>query len=378
MRIGHLCFCAILLTPAAGAWADNLDTPTPKVEQSFELKYEARDTAAADLDRFVFTTSYRWETGRRGSLAVVLPYQRIEVDPVGAPELSAHGLMDMSVSYTFNVRDLNRRGTSAHWELRGNVPMGKATLDGNEFAALNALNASAEGFINPQFGRGAGLGVFHHWASQHGTRKTNWYLGGTWNGSYQISDAPGFDRSNSGIDTYEAGVGWQIEKGRRVWDLGLDIVGFRESETVTNGVRTVIDSDPNYTFRAGLALNHTDRITSNFRLTYQDRDVQDSSQPGVLVNPASVELGDRIFWEAFIERRNNVHDKWILGTVGLRTMGAHQGGIDLPGSDRHEEFARLGYDRSGDNGRGWSITSDFGLSSDARDLVTVARFYRKF
>lgn len=367
-----------LASLAGGVWADNIDTAARGVYKSFDVLLEGKNQGTTDVDRLQVTGTYLWELGRRGELKIVLPWQRINAT-TGAAENSATGFKDMTMTYDFAVRDLSRSGVKGRWQVAANIPTGIDGLNASETAAVTALAGAADGFLNPQFGRGFELGVKHFWTHQRGTTQTEYYLGTNQAGGYQVARFAGNQTSTDGIDTYLFGVSRQSTKGRRTWDIGLDAIIFSDTEIVANGTLTETDSDPNYLIRANLSLKHSDRITGRYGFTYQMRDAQDSLQPGIAINPTqNLELGDRIFWNAYVEKKINVHSFWTFGLVGLNTMGATLNNAAVANSSRNEMFTRVGYTRNRDNGAGWSLTTDVGMTGDSRDYSFMGRYFRQF
>lgn len=346
------------------------------VRQDYSVQYEAREASGAESDRFLVTTNYVWDTGRREKISVSLPWQKIDTK-VGGVSSSANGLKDMSVNYDFKSREVGH-GLSTRWQLRLNIPTGRDSLNQEAFTAVGNLNASANGFLAPQFGRGFAAGLRHYWTKIRGKTQDEYYVGYQEEGSYTVASFVGNQVENSGIDQIVAGFKRQTERGRYQVSMGLDAIFFDDSQSTTNGAVTQIDSDPNFIFRGEVAQKHTDSLTSRYNLTYHVRDQQDALQPGVIVNLNSTELGDRIFWNWTLESQRTPRDQLRFGLAGLRTLGSEANGVAVAGSDRTELYTRLGYNRDLANDSSWNLTADVGLTGDSRDLVVTGRYSRDF
>jgi hypothetical protein len=346
------------------------------VHQDFIVQLESRDSGVSETTRFQTTARYQWKTGRREKIAVTLPWQRVDTKVAGVSS-SASGLKDMTLNYDFKTRDIGR-GLSTHWQLRLNLPTGKDSLGQEQFTAVTNLNASANGFLAPQFGRGFAAGFRHYWEKSRGKTNDTYYVGYQEEGSYTVTSFIGSNIKNTGVDQITAGFKRQMERGRYQITLGLDAIFFDDSESTTNGAVTKIDSDPNYIFSGSLVQKHTDSLSSGYSLTYHARDQQDALSPGVVANLTNSELGDRIFWNWTLTNAKTPRESLTFGAAGLRTMGSKSNGVGVAGSDRTELYARLGYSRSGIKSAKWKLTTDIGLTGDSRDLVMLGQYSRDF
>lgn len=365
-----------LLIPCA-ILADNLDTPERGVRFSTSMRTEGKDSGGIDVDRWLITTGWDWESGRRENISLRIPYQVISsTAPAGSAD--ARGFQDASLNYSFAARDLAHAGRSTRWSVDLNLPIGKEGLNAEEGTAFGRLGAAAVGFLNPQFTRGFGAGVRHTWNRVQGTSRSSFFLAYNFATSYTLNDAPGNRVDNSGVDTWRAGWNRSFEKETRTFNVGAQVIGFGDSTTTTNGVATEVDSDPNLLLSFRTVNRRTDRYATNVGFTYQFRDAQDSLQPGIGVNPTSIELGDRLFWDATIERSDSPQATWRWGLSGQTTFASERGGAKVAGSDAHEAFARVGYRRTQVRGGALDLVLDVGLTSDARDYSLGATYSRGF
>lgn len=366
------------LAPAAGRAADDA------VKQSISVAVSGRDSAGTEVDRYQVTANYTWETGRRGSLSVHLPWQSVSTKTNGVSN-SASGLMDAGVTFQFGKSE-GGQGQSSYWAINLNLPVGKDSLGASELAAVTALNASAESFLAPQFGRGFAAGIQKYWSKERGNAKLSWYLGYQEESSYKVAEFAGTVIENSGIDTYRAGISRNWSQGRLDFKLGLDVIAFDSSQTLTNGVGTKRESDPNYILSLGVNQAHTDRIKSQYQLTYQIRDKQDSLSPGIVNNLRSFELGNRLFFAWHLIKSNTPNAQWRFGFSGVNSEANKQVATLVPttpigqlgGTTRTEFSGSIGYTRNLPNNGAWDVGTMIGISSDAPDYVFRTGYSRKF
>lgn len=371
--------CSLTMFLAASGFAAN-----EQVSQGLDVQVSGRDSGGREVDRVQVNASYSWSTGRRGKLSVLLPWQTVDTK-VGGLSSSVSGLKDATVTYEFGNRE-SSGGQASHWQLNLNLPTGKDSLGASEFTAAQNLGASADGFLAPQFGRGFAAGLRRYWTRTRGNVDTEWYVGYQEETQYTVAEFAGTVIENSGVDQYLAGVNRSWEKGRLDFRLGLAVIAFDTSQTITNGAGRRVESDPNYILSAEMNQAHTDRIRSRYQLTYQIRDVQDTLSPGVLNNLNSVELGDRLFFSWVLERADNSNARWQLGFSGLNSeRSKNLASLNpaapigpIPGSSRTELYGRLNYERDLANNGLWNVGTDIGLNSDARDYVIRTAYSRQF
>lgn len=354
------------------------------VSQRFDVTFEGRDAGATDADRVLFQTEWEWKMGRREKLSVKLPFQKISTSGFAGGAADASGLKDITANYDFQVRDRGE-GLSTNWQVRANLPVGKDGLNAEETRAVQNLSASANSFLAPQFSLGFGLGLRHYWKRQQGNSELTGYVGYQAFGSYDVTDSATTRVENSGIDTFNLGIAKTFKNGKSRSRIGLDAIIFRDYDTTTTtkvtgaSVVTEVDSDPNYILNLDHVREMTPRMDLNLHLTYQMRDNQDSFSPGVLAAaPVGVELGDRLFWHVLADLKGNDDSKWSFGFAGVNTDHSSNAAGNIAGTDGDEFYLRVGYDRALDNNGGWKVTSDWGLSSDARDYGVVVSYYRSF
>jgi hypothetical protein len=358
--------------------ADNLENPLKGVSQSWSFRSEGRNAPGLRASRLQLTRDYSWEIGRRGKLAISMPFQSIH-SQVGTTKAKALGLRDTQVSYDLETQSSALQDRTGFWQLLLNLPTGLRKLNQEQTRAVSALGTVvAQGVINPQFGNGWGGGVRRRWERRTGTSRSIFYLGFQSQGSYVLTEFPGSRSAQGGQTQFLLGGSLQKEQGSRSWNLGLDALIYRSSYIETNGIRTEVSSNPELLLNADLRKQLAPRVATRWELSYQVRDRQDSRQPGFFLAQQTLKLGDIFKWEALLERSLTPDRNLLLGLSGQRTFGSTGQQPGTSDFSSNEVFARFGLENTSPRGQGLVFTGDVGLTPASRDWIFSLRFYRSF
>ena len=342
------------------------------ITRDFNLIYETRNTDTADITRVTFNTMWQWQLNRRSKLKVEAPFGTSSVEDKGTGlESDISGLKDITLDYRLDTRKPTGERPGLFYTARLNLPTGQATLSAEEQNVINAINDAAEGFYNPEYGRGFGINLGAGISLKQGGNGTLEISAG-YNFRGEFDPSEGFTRDDA--DTFILGVKSirQVNPRRRVsWGFNALVFGNGEITDNTLNTSASINREPDFLFSYGSYSEVNPGLKRNIVFVYTIRGEQDFVDAGGGTVTPNTDLGDRINFE-FRMTKKMTPISWL--NYGLSYMKTFEsdvaGGPDL---DTDRDDARLVIGTTRDVNAGFQLKGDlqFGLTDEARDLVTT-------
>lgn len=351
------------------------ESERPFTYRDVQVALEGQDEGGLDLSRFRVETNWLWTVGKGAEITLRAPYQSISTSQTGGPDADVDGLKDFQLTY-YTAPQNDGRGKQTRWEVWFNLPVGKEGLNAEESRAIQRIRAGSASFFGPQPSIDFGVGVGRHWNLVKGNQRDDFTLKLRFMSDYDLSNFTGTVIRNEGRDNLEAS--WTRTKTLENIEhqFGIRFLLFDDSATITNGVRSNFDSSTNVHawYQGTRKLNERNLV--KYRAYYQNRGSLDSFNQGLAANQNS-ELGDRWLWNLIWNRKVSDGASWNFGFNGLWSDSTSVAGANVAGSRRDENYGHVGYSRTSNSGRGWSINGDIGLSSDALDHRLLFRWFRQ-
>ena len=340
------------------------------VERDFRVSYETRDTEGADISRFLVHTKWQWEIDRRSKLAFEIPFgsTSIEDDATGE-DFDLSGVKDASLDYRLNVREARGSRPGLFYSARMNLPTGRATLDDEEQAVVNAINDVSEGFVNAEYGRGFALSLGMGVVLNKGANGSLEISGG-YNYRGEFDPSSGITKDDS--DIFRLGVKSLREvTPRQKISWGFDALIFTDGELSDDALAgdATIERDPDLIFSYATYQEINPGFKRDLLFAYTLRGERDFVDAGGTNVTPNTDLGDRINLELRFHRRLTPISWLDYGLSYRKTFDSTvEDGSDL---DTERDDARVVVGATREVNAGFDLKGDvqFGLTDEARDFV---------
>jgi len=344
------------------------------IRRDFDLTYETRSTDRVDISRWTLTTNWQWDVTRRSQLAVSVPFGASTLEnKTNGLSSDVSGLKDVTVDYRLEVRPLQGNRPGLFYKTSLSLPTGQATLGTAEQAVINAINDAAEGFYNPEYGRGFGLSLGAGWSfRQGGNGKLELSAGYRLRGSFDPS--AGFSRDDSDILYVDVHSLRQVTP-RRTVSLGFNVQYFTDGSLTddTLNLERTVERDPDILFSYGLKSTVNPGMKRDLVFVYTLRGTQDFVDAGGTTVTPGTELGDRVNLDFTFHRRLTPVNWLDYGLSYLKTMSSSvEGGGTVFDTARDDLRLVVGTTREMNTGFQLKGALEVGLTDDARDLVVRA------
>jgi len=323
------------------------------------------------VSRYQLWTDWSWEVDRRSRLSMKVPYASVSAKYGGA-KYNAESIGDVQVNWNRDIRqaEVGRPGSRMYFGL--NLPTGRSELNAEEAAAINAICAAAEGFENPELGRGAaatlGYGILTKSSPFASMEYSLLYTG---RASYHAT--PHVERGDRQNLTVSA-VSTRNPTPRRSVSWGVAGVAYSNEGFAIDGVpQPVAKISPDVVVSYGQSYKTNPVRRSDFFLAYTHRGVQDFFAPDGTVT-RDVDLGDRGYFRLTFSQRHRPGSWFQYGAFGQYTAESKDNVTGDPVFNTERKEAALflghmlelrGYDKLKTN-------IQVGLTDDSRTVATLS------
>ena len=361
-----LLLAAFLIIPSL-SWAGSRG-----ITRDFNLTYETRNTDTADIDRMMFSTQWSWELTRRSRLKVEVPFGTSSVKDKGTGASSnISGLKDIMLDYRLDTRKPEGDRPGLFYRAKMNLPTGQATLNAEEQNVINAINDTSEGFYNPEYGRGLALSLGAGLSMKQGGNGTLEISAGfNFRGEFDPSD--GISRDDA--DTFYLGIKSlrQVNPRKRVsWGFNALVFGNGEVTDKATGISASVNREPDFILSYAMYQEVNPGLKRDIVFVYTLRGEQDFVDAGGANVTPNTDLGDRMNLEFRLHKKLTPVSWLDYGISYMKTFDSSvAGGPDL---DTDRDDARLVVGTTRDMNSGFKLNGNlqFGLTDEARDLVTT-------